>query len=48
MGGWAAALALNQIVRSQKARALGWTPAMRSVGGNVSRLVEEWRADRED
>ncbi len=48
MGGYAAALAMEQIVRSPRARALGWNPTMRSVAGNVSRLFEEWRADRED
>ncbi len=47
MGGYAAALAMEQIVRSPRARALGWNPTMRSVAGNVSRLFEEWRADRE-
>jgi hypothetical protein len=32
------------VIRSPRARALGWTPALRSVAGNVSRLYEEWRS----
>jgi nucleoside-diphosphate-sugar epimerase len=40
----AAALALDQIVRSPRARALGWAPTLRSVSGNVPRLLAEWRA----
>ena len=43
-GAYAAALALDQVVRSPRARAIGWTPSLRSVGGNVPRLLEEWRA----
>ena len=43
MGSYADALALDQIVRSPRARALGWTPALHSVGGNIPRLLEEWR-----
>lgn len=43
-GSYAAALALDQLVRSPRARAIGWTPALRSVSGNVPRLLEEWRA----
>jgi nucleoside-diphosphate-sugar epimerase len=43
-GAYATALALDQIVRSPRARALGWTPTLRSIGGNVARLLEEWRA----
>lgn len=43
MGGYADALALDQKVRSPRARALGWNPALRSVAGNVARLHEEWR-----
>ena len=43
-GAYAAALALDQVVRSPRARALGWAPALRSVSGNVPRLLEEWRA----
>ncbi len=43
MGAYAEALALDQIVRSPRARALGWTPSLRSVSGNAARLSEEWR-----
>jgi nucleoside-diphosphate-sugar epimerase len=42
-GGFADALALDQIVRSPRARALGWTPTLHSVAGNAARLFEEWR-----
>jgi nucleoside-diphosphate-sugar epimerase len=45
MGPYAEALALNQMVRSPRARALGWTPSLRSISGNVQRLLEEWRAE---
>jgi nucleoside-diphosphate-sugar epimerase len=43
MGPYADALALDQVVRSPRARALGWTPTLRSVAGNAARLLEEWR-----
>lgn len=43
LGPFADALALNQTVRSPRARALGWTPSLRSVAGNVARLFEEHR-----
>jgi nucleoside-diphosphate-sugar epimerase len=43
LGNYADALALDQIVRSPRARAAGWTPSLRSVGGNIPRLLEEWR-----
>ena len=43
MGGYAEALALDQIMRAPKARALGWAPALRSVADNISSLFEEWR-----
>jgi len=43
MGPYADALALDQIVRSPRARALGWTPTLHSVAGNVARLFEEWK-----
>jgi hypothetical protein len=46
MGAYADALALDQKVRSPRARALGWTPALRSVSGNVARLFEEFRNAR--
>jgi nucleoside-diphosphate-sugar epimerase len=44
MGAYADALALDQIVRSPRARALGWAPTLHSVAGNAARLLEEWRA----
>jgi nucleoside-diphosphate-sugar epimerase len=43
MGPFADALALDQRVRSPRARALGWTPTLHSVAGNVARLFEEWK-----
>lgn len=43
-GPYADALALDQVVRSRRARALGWAPTLHSVARNVPRLVEEWRA----
>ncbi len=42
-GAFADALALDQIVRSPRARALGWAPTLHSVAGNAARLFEEWR-----
>ncbi|HSK08152.1 MAG TPA: NAD-dependent epimerase/dehydratase family protein [Vicinamibacterales bacterium] len=47
LGAYADALALDQVVRSPRARALGWSPARRSVAANATRLFEEWRAARE-
>jgi nucleoside-diphosphate-sugar epimerase len=47
MGPYADALAVDQVVRSTRARALGWVPSLRSVGGNVPRLLEEWRSGRD-
>jgi nucleoside-diphosphate-sugar epimerase len=46
MGPFADALALDQVVRSPRARALGWTPTLHSVTGNAARLLEEWRGSR--
>lgn len=43
MGPYADALALDQIVRSPRARALGWAPSLHSVSGNAARLFEEWK-----
>jgi nucleoside-diphosphate-sugar epimerase len=43
MGPYADALALDQIVRSPRARALGWNPSLHSVAGNAARLFDEWR-----
>ena len=48
MGAYADALALDQIVRSPRARALGWTPTLHSVAGNAARLLHEWRGAREE
>ena len=47
MGPYADALALDQIVRGPRARALGWSPTLHSVAGNVARLLEEFRTARE-
>jgi nucleoside-diphosphate-sugar epimerase len=47
MGQYADALALDQIVRSPRARALGWTPTLHSVAGNVAGLIEEFRSRKE-
>ena len=46
LGPYAEALALNQIVRSPRARALGWAPTLQSVAGSVPRLFEEFRTAR--
>jgi nucleoside-diphosphate-sugar epimerase len=46
MGPYADALALDQIVRSPRARALGWAPTLHSVSRNVARLMEEFRTAR--
>lgn len=43
MGTYADALALDQIVRCPRARALGWTPSLHAVSRNAARLFEEWR-----
>lgn len=43
MGPYADALALDQIVHSPRARALGWAPTMRGITGNAPRLFEEYR-----
>lgn len=48
LGRYADALALDQRLRSPRARALGWSPTLRSVAGNAARLVEEYRAAAED
>jgi hypothetical protein len=47
MGPLADALALDQIVRSPRARQIGWHPSLHSVGGNVARLFEEWRRGKD-
>ena len=46
LGPYADALVLNQIVRSPRARALGWAPTLHSVAGSVPRLFEEFRTAR--
>jgi nucleoside-diphosphate-sugar epimerase len=46
LGPYADALALNQIVRGPRARALGWTPTLHSIAGSVPRLFEEFRTAR--
>jgi nucleoside-diphosphate-sugar epimerase len=43
MGPYAEALALDQRLRSPRARALGWNPSLHSVAGNAARLFEEYR-----
>jgi nucleoside-diphosphate-sugar epimerase len=43
MGPSAEALALDQLVRSRRARSLGWAPTLHSVAGNVAGLFEEWK-----
>jgi len=43
MGAQAEALSLDQVVRGPRARAIGWTPSLRSVSGSVARLLDEWR-----
>ena len=48
LGAYADALALDQKVRSHKARAIGWSPTQTGVVNSVARLVEEFRnAQRE-
>ena len=47
MGIYADALALDQIVRSARARELGWAPTLHSVSANVPRLLEEFRRGQE-
>lgn len=46
LGPLAEALALDQRIRSERARALGWAPTLHSVAGNVARLHEEFRDAR--
>ena len=47
LGPYADALALDQVVRSPRARAIGWTPTLHSITGSVARLLEEFRTSRE-
>lgn len=48
LGTFADAIAMDQVVRSPRARALGWMPSLRSIGGNMPRLLEEWRNGQKD
>ena len=48
LGPYADALALDQIVRSTRARSLGWIPTLHSVRRNIARLLEEFRASPDD
>ena len=43
LGPRAEALALDQRVRSPRAKALGWSPALSGVSANIPRLFEEYR-----
>jgi nucleoside-diphosphate-sugar epimerase len=47
LGTYADALALDQRVRSPRARALGWAPTLSSITANVPRLFEEFRREKE-
>jgi nucleoside-diphosphate-sugar epimerase len=47
LGPVADALALDQVVRSPRARAIGWNPSLHSVAGNAARLFEEWRRGKD-
>jgi nucleoside-diphosphate-sugar epimerase len=47
LGPYAEALAMDQRVRSPRAKALGWAPSLSSVAANVPRLFEEFRRGRE-
>jgi nucleoside-diphosphate-sugar epimerase len=46
LGTFAEALAMDQRVRSPRARALGWAPTLSSVSASVPRLFEEFRNTR--
>lgn len=46
LGTYADALALDQRVRSPRARALGWSPTLSSITANIPRLFEEFRGGR--
>jgi nucleoside-diphosphate-sugar epimerase len=46
LGDYADALALDQRMRSPRARQLGWSPALSSISTNMPRLLEEFRAGR--
>ena len=44
LGPYADAVTLDQVVRSARARTLGWSPSLHSITGNVARLFEEFRS----
>jgi nucleoside-diphosphate-sugar epimerase len=44
LGPYADAVALDQVVRSPRALAIGWAPSLHSITGNVARLLEEFRS----
>jgi nucleoside-diphosphate-sugar epimerase len=46
LGPKADALALDQRVRSPRARALGWAPTLSGVTANIPRLFEEYRREK--
>jgi nucleoside-diphosphate-sugar epimerase len=48
LGTYADALALDQRVRSPRAKALGWAPSLSSITANVPRLFEEFRRGGRD
>jgi nucleoside-diphosphate-sugar epimerase len=45
-GPLADALVLDQLVRSPRARGLGWSPTLGTLTRNIPRLFEEWRNER--
>jgi nucleoside-diphosphate-sugar epimerase len=47
LGAYADTLAMDQKVRSPRARALGWSPTLHSVSANIPRLLEEFRRGKE-
>jgi nucleoside-diphosphate-sugar epimerase len=47
-GPLADALALDQLVRSPRARALGWSPSLGTITRNIPRIFEEWRNARQE
>jgi nucleoside-diphosphate-sugar epimerase len=47
MGPYADALAIDQRVRSARARSIGWAPTLHSVSANVPRLLEEFRSGQD-
>jgi nucleoside-diphosphate-sugar epimerase len=47
LGPFADALALDQVVLSPRARAIGWAPTLHAISGSIARLLEEFRSARE-